>query len=80
MTTGSRHTSNRVKRKLQAGEPVTALRVFEFLRPAVAKVAAQAGFDMVVIEAEQQLAGPREVTDRGSRTQRRSLRQDASTA
>jgi 2-keto-3-deoxy-L-rhamnonate aldolase RhmA len=63
MATGFRSTSNRIKRKLQAGEPVTGLRVFEFFRPAVAKVAAQAGFDMVVIEAEQDLAGPREVTD-----------------
>ena len=53
----------RIKQKLQTGEPVTGLRVFEFLRPTVAKVASQAGFDMVVIEVEQDLAAPREVTD-----------------
>ena len=62
MAADSTSISNKIKRKLKKGEPVTGLRVFDFIRPAVAKLAAQAGFDMVVIEAEHDLADPRDVT------------------
>ena len=40
------------KEKLKAGRPVIGLNVFESLRPSVVKIAAMAGFDMVLVDTE----------------------------
>ncbi len=40
------------KEKLKAGRPVTGMNVFESLRPSVVKIAAMAGFDMVLVDTE----------------------------
>ena len=44
--------SSPAKQKLRAGSPITGMVVFESLRPSVVKVAAIAGFDLVVVDTE----------------------------
>ena len=44
--------ANLAKEKLKAGSPITGMAVFESLRPSVVKIAAMAGFDLVVIDTE----------------------------
>lgn len=46
---------NRAKEKLRAGEPIFGVNVFEAMTPPVVKVAAQAGFDMMLVDAEHAL-------------------------
>ena len=40
------------KEKLKAGRPVIGMNVFESLRPSVVKIAAMAGFDMLLVDTE----------------------------
>ena len=47
--------SNRAKQKLNAGEPIFGVNIFEALTPSVAKVAAHAGFDVLMVDAEHAL-------------------------
>ena len=47
--------SNRAKEKLNAGEPIFGVNIFEALTPSVVKVAANAGFDMLMVDAEHAL-------------------------
>ena len=44
--------TNRVKSALSKGESVKGLNVFESLRPSVIKIAAQAGFDFIMVDTE----------------------------
>ena len=46
---------NRAKEKLKAGEPIFGVNVFEALTPSVVKIAANAGFDMLMVDAEHAL-------------------------
>ena len=46
---------NRAKQKLNAGEPIFGVNIFEALTPSVAKVAARAGFDVLMVDAEHAL-------------------------
>ena len=46
---------NRAKEKLKAGEPIFGINIFEALTPSVAKVAANAGFDVLMVDAEHAL-------------------------
>ena len=43
---------NRTKDKLKAGEPIFGVNIFEALTPSVVKIAANAGFDMLMVDAE----------------------------
>ena len=63
MVTEPIYISDRIKQKLKTGKPVTGFRIFEFFRPAMAKLSAQTGFDMVVIEAEHELANTGDLAD-----------------
>ncbi len=47
--------ANRAKEKLKAGEPIFGVNIFEALTPSVVKVAAKAGFDMLMVDAEHAL-------------------------
>ena len=47
--------SNPAKEKLNAGEPIFGINIFEALTPSVVKVAANAGFDMLMVDAEHAL-------------------------
>lgn len=47
--------SNRAKEKLNAGEPIFGVNIFEALTPSVVKTAANAGFDMLMVDAEHAL-------------------------
>ena len=47
--------SNPAKDKLKAGEPIFGVNIFEALTPSVAKVAAHAGFDVLMVDAEHAL-------------------------
>ena len=47
--------SNPAKEKLKAGEPIFGVNVFEALTPSVVKIAANAGFDMLMVDAEHAL-------------------------
>lgn len=47
--------SNRAKEKLKAGEPIFGINIFEALTPSVVKIAANAGFDMMLVDAEHAL-------------------------
>lgn len=47
--------SNPAKEKLKAGEPIFGINVFEALTPSVVKIAANAGFDMLMVDAEHAL-------------------------
>ena len=44
--------ANPVKEAWNRGEPATGFNVFESLRPSVAKIAARAGFDFVMVDTE----------------------------
>ena len=44
--------SNPVKEAWKRGDPATGFNVFESLRPSVAKVAARAGFDFLMVDTE----------------------------
>ncbi len=47
--------SNPAKKKLRAGEPIFGINVFEALTPSVVKIAADLGFDMLMVDAEHAL-------------------------
>ena len=55
MTTEKPLISNRTKEKLKAGEPIFGVNIFEALTPSVVKIAANAGFDMLMVDAEHAL-------------------------
>lgn len=44
--------SSPAKEKLKSGEPITGMNVFESLRPSVVKIAAMAGFDLILVDTE----------------------------
>ena len=44
--------TNPAKEKLKAGEPVIGMNVFESMRPSVVKIAAIAGFDLILADTE----------------------------
>ena len=46
---------NRAKEKLKAGEPIFGVNIFEALTPSVVKIAANAGFDILMVDAEHAL-------------------------
>ena len=46
---------NPAKEKLKAGDPIFGVNIFEALTPSVVKVAANAGFDMLMVDAEHAL-------------------------
>ena len=47
--------SNPAKDKLEAGEPIFGVNIFEALTPSVVKIAANLGFDMLMVDAEHAL-------------------------
>ncbi len=47
--------SNPAKEKLNAGEPIFGVNIFEALTPFVVKIAANLGFDMLMVDAEHAL-------------------------
>ena len=55
MTTEKPLISNRAKEKLNAGEPIFGVNIFEALTPSVVKIAANAEFDMLMVDAEHAL-------------------------
>ena len=55
MTTEKPLISNRAKEKLKAGEPIFGVNIFEALTPSVVKIAANAEFDMLMVDAEHAL-------------------------
>ena len=44
--------ANRAKQKLKAGEPIFGVNIFEALTPSIVKIAASAGSDMLMVDAE----------------------------
>ena len=62
MTTASTPFENPVKTALQSGSPVVGFNVFECLRPSVAKILAQTGYDFVLVETEHILHNPETLT------------------
>ena len=44
--------TNPAKEKLKAHRPITRMNVFESLRPSVVKIAAMAGFDLILVDTE----------------------------
>jgi 4-hydroxy-2-oxoheptanedioate aldolase len=46
---------NQAKDKLKAGEPIFGINIFEALTPSVVKIAANLGFDMLMVDAEHAL-------------------------
>ena len=54
---------NRVKELLKSGEAIRAFNVFESLRPSVASVLAQTGYEMVLVEVEHILHNPETLTN-----------------
>jgi hypothetical protein len=42
--------TNPAKQTLKSGGPIVVFTVFEYLRPAVAKIVAEPGYDMLLIE------------------------------
>lgn len=52
---------NRAKEKLKAGEPIFGINIFEALTPSIVKVAAHAGIDMVMVDAEHALNDGKEL-------------------
>ncbi len=50
MTTASTPFENPVKTALRAGKPIVGFNVFECLRPSVAKILAQTGYDFVLVD------------------------------
>lgn len=47
--------SNPAKEKLNTGEPIFGVNIFEALTPSVVKIAANLGFDMLMVDAEHAL-------------------------
>ena len=54
---------NRAKELLKSGEAIRAFNVFEALRPSVASVLAQTGYEMVLVEAEHILHNSETLTN-----------------
>ena len=46
---------NHAKEKLNAGDPIFGINIFEALTPSVVKIAANLGFDMLMVDAEHAL-------------------------
>ena len=63
MSTNPIYISNPAKDRLKAGKPVFGFGVWEFTRPAVVKIAAQAGFHVLIVEAEHELHDEADLTD-----------------
>ena len=55
MTTDKPFFANRPKQMLKRGEPIKVFNVFECLRPAIVKIVAQAGYDMILVDTEHVL-------------------------
>jgi len=55
--------TNPAKQTLKSGGPIVAFNVFEYLRPAVAKIVAQAGYDMLLIETEHVMHDEQDLTN-----------------
>ncbi|MBM3491385.1 MAG: hypothetical protein FJX68_13230 [Alphaproteobacteria bacterium] len=62
MTQADAPIRNPAKEKLQRGEAVLAFNVFEALRPSVAKIAAQLGIDLLLVETEHVSHNPETLT------------------
>ena len=63
MTQQEAQIRNRAKKLLKSGEAVRAFNVFESLRPSVASVLAQTGYEMVLVETEHILHNPETFTN-----------------
>lgn len=63
MTQQEAKIRNRAKEMLRSGAAIRALNVFESLRPSVASVVAQTGYEMVLVEAEHILHNPENITN-----------------
>ena len=63
MSSDHPYITNSVKETLKAGGPVSIFGVFEFTRPAVVKIAAQAGFDGLLLETEHVLHNAENLTN-----------------
>ena len=63
MTTDHQTIANPAKQALKSGEPILVFNVFECLRPAIIKVVAQTGYDMLMIETEHVLHDEYILTD-----------------
>ena len=62
MTTATTSFVNPAKVALKSGQPIVGFNVFECLRPSVAKVLAQTGYDFVLVETEHILHDPETLT------------------
>ena len=62
MSTEGPLISNRAKQLLKDGQPLLVFNVFESVRPAVIKIVAQSGFDMLMIETEHVLHNEESLT------------------
>ena len=62
MMTASTPFENPVKTALKSGKPIVGFNVFECLRPSVAKIPAQTGYDFVLVETEHILHDPETLT------------------
>ena len=62
MTNPATAFENPLKHALRAGEPIVGFNVFECLRPSVARVLAQTGYDFVLVETEHIMHSPESVT------------------
>ena len=54
---------NIAKTKLEKGKSIRVFNVFESLRPSVAKILSQTGYDMVMVETEHILHNPEHMTN-----------------
>ena len=57
------YITNPVKQRLNEGKPVFYFGVWEFTRPVAAKIAAQTGFHMLMMEGEHELHNEATLTD-----------------
>ena len=55
--------ANKAKQRLKEGEPIFVFQVWEFMRPSIVKIAAQAGFHMLWVENEHVLRNEEALTD-----------------
>ena len=55
MKTNTPHFNNHSKQMLKDGKPVKIFTVFESLRPAIVKIVAQVGYDMIMVDTEHVL-------------------------
>ena len=53
---------NIAKSKLRNGEDIRVFNVFESLKPSVAKIISQTGYDLALIETEHILHNPENIT------------------